>query len=217
MTTPTKPFVDDLEYLDAQFEVLRILATRIQVEQNLRDALYNQTTGGEEGRGPSIRDLQSRLITIRDRERQLREEIAARLEVTKADSSRPRLGVEILAERHRLIPDEVTLLSAVAVSAVSQTLAEEVFHDLNSVYGCLGVEDLLRFLNPTTGRDWVEKRKLLEQSPLLTSGLLAIDVTHTDSPADDFLAATVFISQSTLKILTGQTENPKAPASTTVH
>ena len=214
----TQPFIDDLEYLDAEFAFLRIRAARAQAENHLRDALFGQETGAYEGRSTSIKDLQTRVVLANNRERQLREEIDSRLVATRSDPSRPRLGLDRLAEDHRLNADERLILLAAAVPAISQHLSEEILTDFGSIYGSATIEDLIRVLLPVTARDWIEGRRLLdEKAPLVASGLIVVVCDRTDSPCDDWATSPTYLSQSAMLILTGQVENPISPSGTTIH
>ena len=213
-----QPFTDDLEYIDAEFAFLRVRAARAQAENHLRDALHLQDVGADGGHGPTVKELQTRLIIVRDREKQLREEIDSRLEAHRADISRPLLGIDRLAEQHRLNADERLILLASAVPAISQHLSEEVLADFGSIYGSATVEDLIRVLLPVTAWDWIEGRRILdEKSPLVASGMLVVMCDRSDSPADDWATSPTYISPSALQTLTGQLENSMAPASSTVH
>jgi hypothetical protein len=213
-----KPFDDDLELLEAEVEYLRCRATRVVVEERKLAAIHEMDTGGDaQDGGTAIHDHQCRLLLIKDREKALRDEIDARLQVHRQDAARPKLGLDRLTENHRLSPDERMLVVAAAIPAISQTLAEATFHDLGSMYGALSTEDLARLQAPGTVREWVEARRLMDpKAPLVKEGLLVVEQDDTGTPSDLWQTSAVYVSPRVLWLLTGEPE-PTVPTNGTMH
>ena len=213
-----KPFDDDLELLDREVEFLRCRASRAMAEERLRDAVHEMETGGDEQDGGTrIHDRQCRLLLVKDREKALRVEIEARLRVHRQDRARPKLGLDLLTDTHRLSPDERIVLVAAAIPAISQTLAETIFRDMGSMYGALSTEDLPRLLCPGNVREWVQARLMLDpDSPLVKEDLLVIEHDVTGTPSDLLPTSAVYVSPRVLKLLTGR-RNPSVPTNGTVH
>lgn len=190
------PFTDNIEYLDHLIEWLRCRARRILQERD----------GGKPDIFPVPRAPQPDDWDIK--ERQLRDSIDERLAVHQADPDATVLGLELLRSEHRLNDDEVLVLVACTVVAISSNLASEVMAELcGAPYG-IQVEDLLALLDPCCSPHGLEQLLTFrayfrpETSKLIQAGLISVD-GKDDTPPADLLGDWVQVTSAGFKAVTG--------------
>lgn len=105
-TNPLIPFASNSDYLEAEFNALRICAARISVRKTAEDVRRLEEDGDVSpyypGRPPS-RGARFRTVDLREQEDRIRREIDARFVVYRADPSRPRLGLDAPGVRVRAL------------------------------------------------------------------------------------------------------------------
>jgi len=197
-------FENDAEYLNDVVDWLRLRATQMTVLQELRDAERENQTGGDNRRGQHVQQLRCRAVLAREAEEMAHDEMAVRLDAHRV-SDRPLLGIDVLAEQHRLNEEERLILLVALLPAISQTLAEDVLGGVGSFYASVSVSDLIRILDPQGPGDWIAARRyFLPEAPLVKGRLLGIDSHREDDERpDSLLTSDVTVSMETFHILTG--------------
>ena len=201
-------FENDAEYLDLAVEWLRTRATRLAAQQELRDAEMEHQTSGDNRRGQHIQQLRCRVVLTREREEKAHDEMASRLDAHRM-SNRPLLGIDVLAEQHRLSEEERLILLVALLPGISSVLAEDVLSGIGSFYASVSVSDIVRVaLDPKGPGDWiVARRYFIPDAPLVAGGLLVIESHESgDERPDTLLSSDVTVGMEAFHILTGSAE-----------
>ena len=195
MTSKNTPYTD-ATYIDAEVEALRLRLHRLELEHRLADAerAAIESTRSPQGRGPGIPALRGTLRELTNRERRVRDEIAARLELHRADPDAPELGLDKLCREHGLGKQERLFVLALLVPCISKALADHVLQEHGGFCGRLSVTDLCFVLDPKSVEDWLNARALFRpEAPLIKSGLVVVD-TYGDVTAETLMNANVELS-----------------------
>jgi hypothetical protein len=196
------PFLNDAEYLLAEFRWLKARCQRITAERATRGWLDAPKEGGLAA--------SSEVEALVEIEAQLRAETDGRIEATRAIPGGFQLGLDKVFEvaqkdRLPLDPKDRIILLGVLVPGISQSLAESVFAPLNiNGFGRLIVEDLIRLLDPQTPADWLQYRTHFRYASALTCQEL-ITVHRTTRPVgpDSLIDSGVTLTLKAFSIITG--------------
>jgi len=193
------PFDSNAEFLDAWMIALRWQRLRVEAEQPEPQGFLRARRG------------QAESIPIEDvyvREKAAWDDLQTRLEAHRAADDAPVLGLELLREEHDLNGDEVTVLAALVVCAISENLANQTFGLMASTFG-LSVNSLMSLLGPDQSPwqldDWLRWRALFQKgSKLIEAGLIKVSFDPDDNPGE-LLDAYVHITNRGFKAITGVT------------
>jgi hypothetical protein len=214
--TDYKPFADDAELLDSAFEWLTIMARRLTLERDARDAARDDADAayrlclGRRRREPDA-DTPDRLAALKALEEHLQEEFSGRRQATRADPSRRPLGLDQVTDIHDLSEFEEIVLLTATCAAISEDVANVLWGDLGvGFYGNQTLEGLSRMADAQTTAERLRVRRLLSaEGRLVKSGLLAIDfLTNRPAFPDDFLGARIRLTENGLRVLTGDEPAP---------
>lgn len=196
-------FFNDAEYLEAEYDYLRLLASRINAEREAIEA------GDAEERGETPRNQRTKRETtltaaaLQLAEDEARQLIDGRLAAHRAADDRPRLGVDALCLEHDLSRDERLVLIAASVGGFGAFMSERVFSSL-SFYGSPSVENLCSLLDPKTTGDWLAvKRFFRDDAPLIRSGLVQLAEARGEEAPDTLLTREARLSMSAWATVTG--------------
>ena len=204
----------DAEMLDCAFQWLTTRARRLTLERAIRDAamddagaVYRLCMNGR--RQEPDGDTAERLAATKAQEDRLREEFQRRRLATRADPTCRRLGLDQVSETHDFgeVEVEVIILLTAACGAISEEVASVLWGDLGvGFFGNMTIEGVSRMADAQTTTERLRVRRLLsEDSPLVKSGLLAIDfLTNRPTFPDDFLGARIRLTEDGFRVLTGQ-------------
>ena len=186
------PFSSDPEYIDAELNWLKTRVARIVAERQLRDAQEEESDGDpayarRPGRLDS-REARCRVVELKDRELQLRQEIDERLDLHRQERGAPTLGLDEICREYDLVQSEERLiLLACLPLGVSQYVAEKILGDLLHHWGSISVADCISVLDPKSTSDWLRFRRLFRvNAPLIQHGLIEVS-RHSGEPGPDTL------------------------------
>ena len=198
------PFTGDCEFIDAEIRFLKVRASRIVAQQEHR--ARQQAEEGEDARPGrySVRDLRCRAHDLEVREEELRAAIDARLAATRADTSRPKLGLDRLCQSHRLDSQERMIALAVCIPAISPHLAEVTFSEIGNVFRSMSYGDIARLLDLTGSAAWVNARHYLDaDSPLVAGNIVTIQPVPGPQAPDSIWYADITITEYGFQTITG--------------
>ncbi|MBI2378014.1 MAG: hypothetical protein HYV07_28695 [Deltaproteobacteria bacterium] len=209
MSDPNIP-LNNFTYLGLEASWLHARAARIGGEERLREDESDNSIENHVhrvGRGRPVRSDAGRLdlVTLREREDSIREDLDNRLAAHHADKSLPMLGLDKLGQDFGLGPDERMVLLVVGVVGLSPRWSEEVFEPLGLFAYAFEVQNLIPFISPSpTVEDLVRVRRLFRwDAPLVRNGLVVVDYGTRCYLPRDFAQAAVSISAKGLAGLTG--------------
>ena len=200
----TSAFRDDTEYFDQECGWLKVRATRIQVERELREAVFHEETGDDSH--SDLKGLRTRRIIIMEKEAEIRRQIDTRLEVHRHDPAFKDLGTDLICSESRLCPPERTLLLGLTASAVGYDFSNEVLGGIDSLFNGITVGDAIQLLNPKCVRDWLQGRAYFyRDSPLVRDGRVVLDDEGKakDSPKDELMVTEVVAAPQTVELISG--------------
>ena len=204
MSVPN-PYPSDLDYFSHECRWLKVLAARIQVERDLREAKFLNEMGND---GPgNAKGLRTRRILLKEREEEIRREVDSRLEVHRRDPAFKELGLDKICRESRLkCPHERTLLLGLTASAVGYEFANEILGGIDSLFNGMTVGDLILLLNPQNVGDWLRGRAYFHKdAPLVRDGRVVLpDFAETHQNAKDGLLTTeAVLAPMTFELVTG--------------
>lgn len=173
------PFDGNAEFLDAWTLFLKM--RRLRVEAEMCPVLsFKRPTKAVEPDIP-IGDLY-------DREKAAWADLQARLAAHRADDAAPALGLEVLRVEHGLDDNEQIIVVALALVAISETLAAETLGDMASGFG-MTINSLMLLLAPEQSpwqiEDWLNWRSYFRpEAKLVVGGVIRVDRSEDDGPAD---------------------------------
>lgn len=198
MTDPSyPPFDSNAELIDAWLIALRQRRLRVEVEQPEPHRLW---------KAARTREGNVAIEDIYEREKAAWADLQGRLEAHRRDDESPTLGLELLRGELGLDDDEMVILAAVAICAISETLAAEALGLSASSFG-LSVNSLMALLGPDPSpwqiEDWLRWRALFQPgSKLIEAGLIEVDYEPDGNPGE-LLDSYVSVTRHGFKALTG--------------
>ena len=203
-----EPFLDDLDYLAAELTWLEARVARLAAEREARGAAppprLPRRWGGRSG--PAASDPGLALTQARAREARLRSDLDGRLAQHRRDPARPPLGLDRLAEAHRLDADARLLVLALAVPALMPRPEEVLGEDVRpGSYGGVAIGELLGLLDLGSLARWMDARRMVHVS-LLGTGVTTADPSVGWEAPDGFWGGELRLSCGALATLTGRAE-----------
>jgi len=196
---PTIPYTDAIEYLEEELsKYLPIRAVRINSERQIREMSQpapDEKTVGEKERVVQ-KEMERRVHNYHLQEKQIRDEIDARLQVTREAVGEPGFALDLLNGGLDFDARLVLLtLTASALGVTENSLAEIGM----SFYGTACVDDLMTMLNVKTIIDRLRVRKLLWD--LTGQGLIVLNFPSKDFSPEDFNSVSVSISRRAFAVI----------------
>ena len=195
---PYQPFDSEAEHLDAWMTWLRFRRLRVETEIPEPVGLKKLTRG--RGNVSLTEDWQTK-------ENEAWMVLQGRLEAHRANGDAPTLGLELLAAEHDLPDHEKTILIALVVCAISDTLATQVLGGMASASFGVNVNDLMLLTAPEQSswgiQDWLDLRALFQPGGKLKKARL-IKVEHEpDGNPGELMDAYVTLTNAGFRRLTG--------------
>lgn len=184
------PFDSNAEHLDAWMTWLRFRRLRVEAENPQPVAIK-----------------QVRHEDFETKEQEAWMVLQGRLEAHGKATKAPTLGLQLLAAEHDLTDHEQTILIAVSICAISDTLATQVLGGMASASFGVSVNDLMLLTAPDQSpfgiQDWLDLRALFKPGgTLIKAGLLKVDDDSGGGPGE-LLDAYVTISNAGFRRVTG--------------
>jgi len=173
------PYPDDPTYLQAELDWLAVRVKRIVAERRAQEAAEEESDGDpahahRPGRTTS-REARCRVVELGQREKKLRDEIDARLDLNRRQRDAHTLGLDVVCTEASLGAEERVVLLALLASAVSQPVAERVLGELCHHWGAVAVSDLISVLDPQDLAEHLRFRRLFHPNgPLVSHGLVLV-------------------------------------------
>lgn len=193
MPTTFAPFADGTDFLEEAFRYLTARSRRLTAQIESVAAKERERSEPVRPGRASVRDACLLLVGRRQKEEQLKHQLDARLHAHRKSRSSPQLGLDALTAKHKLSPEEQTVLIICAVCCFGQRMTEEVLGSFNSYCGSVSVLDCIDMLAPASLSDRLQFRAIFDGT-LVKAGLIELsEVSKNTSPAA-FLANEVRLS-----------------------
>jgi len=192
----TKGFKDDPEFLDAAITALHAKCRRIVAEKELGEATKEDRPGVEERRQAAV--------LARQREEAVRQALDARLALHRAEGGFT-LGIDRLRQEADLNEEQVEIVIACFVCAISEDLSASVFEDLDfALYISMSVEGACRVLEASTVADRLRVRRYFEDGgALLRHGFVKLDGRRDPDVPEDLNGVYVKLTERAFQTLVG--------------
>jgi len=202
METPVQvaPYLST-DLLDDELCALKSRCTRLLAEQKYHEAIEEESNGDpaytqRPGRMHS-RQARCRVTEAREREAELRMQIASRLELCRSQAGAPMPGLQKVTEELGLTPEERMILVACLPFSLSQAVAEDVLQGVaGHYYASLSVGDLIRVLDPEEGvAGLLKARQYFRPSgKLVFNGLITVSLPSSEALPSVLLAGEVALT-----------------------
>ncbi len=161
---PLAPFDSDADYIQEEVAAAKVVAAKLEAERKLREALRDEAEGDapwlhRSGRATS-RVLQGRMLALGTKLAEMRSRTDARMEVHRADLSRPALGIDRLSRQYGLTAEERLVLVFLTIPCIGRELADDVLGSLPCYFNGLSVGNLIQLAGATAVVDWLRLRRL---------------------------------------------------------
>ncbi|MEE2903059.1 MAG: ATP-binding protein [Myxococcota bacterium] len=206
MNKATKPFKNNLDYLQAELEWIECRSRSIILEAKARQAgsdcstrSYNRYNKSEDSESV----LYARSIKYRRRSRRMRNRIDERLLATRAQDIN--LSIDQLCQQHVLSPQDRTILLLAAAPVFSRKF-DDLYSELDphNLSSGLSVEVVCTFLQ----LDFEERLRLRQtftrNHALTKEDLITVSLTHRYSTPNDLLAASVELTTMAFQAIIGE-------------
>ena len=177
------PFSNDAEYLDQEFQWLRIYVRLLEARKRL-STMHENTTDHRSTRVGSIepvalKECQRQANELEETEKTFREILDTRLEHHRKFGTFT-LGLDQVCESYTLSDQDRIALLCMTLPAVSSTMAEDVFGPLDIYNGSPRVSELMELLTASGTEDYLRLRDMFNiKAPLVRHNLVFLDFPST--------------------------------------
>ena len=208
LNPPAVPFTSDGEYVHS--EIVFLMTRRLQILAEADEALERiDAIGDPEGihrrhGGRTPPNPQSRATLYRVEEERLRTEIDARLEIHRASTHSPMLGLDKICQDHGLSRDERLVLLVLVPPALGRRICEVILAQATTYYSSVSVEDVISILAPESLEDHLDAQALFyPDSRLREAGLVKVIERMEDEGPGSLLHCEVVLTAEAFSRIVG--------------
>lgn len=204
MTEETKPYSDNLEYLQHELEWIKTRCNRMIAERKIEDLTGESDRPNWHQHDPdALPGLETRRDKLRQLETSMRQALDARLEMTRETSVE--LALDELCKLYDLNDFERTIVLMAVAVAFSRRF-EELYGEMQYSFHALTIEVVFNFCELPFAERITRRRAFARSGRLVQNDLISVAIATRMHAPEDLLSAHIQLSNRTFGFLVGDNE-----------